>query len=186
MANHPGIARRARWTTLLFCAAVGAHAAEAALEEIIVTAQKRDENVQDIPLTINVVNGAVLDRFNIRDTNDLASSLPGLVIQQTPQNLSQVTVRGLGTGSGGSCDPQTSAYANWEIALDNTGIAGGLLHIASTTTVGCAGGTTKNAACGNTTYMTLQAIPVPAAVWLFGSGLGLLGLARRRRVSAQA
>lgn len=101
MANHPGIARRARWTTLLFCAAVGAQAAEAALEEIIVTAQKRDENVQDIPLTINVVNGAVLDRFNIRDTNDLASSLPGLVIQQTPQNLSQVTVRGLGTGAGG-------------------------------------------------------------------------------------
>jgi iron complex outermembrane recepter protein len=101
MANHPGIARWARWTTLLFCAAVGAHAAEAALEEIIVTAQKRDENVQDIPLTINVVNGAVLDRFNIRDTNDLASSLPGLVIQQTPQNLSQVTVRGLGTGAGG-------------------------------------------------------------------------------------
>ena len=101
MANHPGIARRARWTTLLFCVAVGAHAAEAALEEIIVTAQKRDENVQDIPLTINVVNGAVLDRFNIRDTNDLASSMPGLVIQQTPQNLSQVTVRGLGTGAGG-------------------------------------------------------------------------------------
>ncbi len=101
MANHPGLARRARWTTLLLCAAVGAQAAEAALEEIIVTAQKRDENVQDIPITINVVNGAMLDRFSIRDTNDLASSVPGLVIQETPQNLSQVTVRGLGTGAGG-------------------------------------------------------------------------------------
>lgn len=101
MTNHTGIARRARWATLLACVAVGAHAGEVALEEIIVTAQKRDENVQDIPLTINVVNGAVLERFNIRDTNDLASSMPGLVIQQTPQNLSQVTVRGLGTGAGG-------------------------------------------------------------------------------------
>jgi hypothetical protein len=95
-------------------------------------------------------------------------------------------VRGLGTGSGGSCDPQTSAYANWNIALDNTGVAGGLLTIGSSTILGCAGGTTKNAACGNTTYMTLQAIPVPAAVWLFGSGLGLLGLARRRRSGASA
>lgn len=101
MASRPGTAGRARWTALLLCAAVGAHAAEAALEEIIVTAQKRNENVQDIPLTINVVNGDLIERFNIRNTNDLASSVPGLVIQQTPQNLSQVTVRGLGTGAGG-------------------------------------------------------------------------------------
>jgi len=101
MASLPHRSRRTRWATLLLCAAVGAQAAETALEEIIVTAQKRDENVQDIPLTINVVNGDFIDRFNIRDTNDLASVVPGLIIQQTPQNLSQVTVRGLGTGSGG-------------------------------------------------------------------------------------
>ncbi|MDH4022848.1 MAG: hypothetical protein OEV14_06955 [Gammaproteobacteria bacterium] len=91
-----------------------------------------------------------------------------------------------GTASGGSCDPQGAmAYANWNIALDNTGVSGGFLIISSTTIAGCAGGTTKNAACGDTTYMKLQAIPVPAAVWLFGSGLGLLGLARRR-MSASA
>jgi outer membrane receptor for ferrienterochelin and colicin len=80
------------------------YAANAHLEEVIVTAQKRVENVQDIPLTINVVDGTRLDHFSIRDTNDLAASVPGLTIQHTPQNLSQVTVRGLGTGSGGeSC-----------------------------------------------------------------------------------
>jgi iron complex outermembrane receptor protein len=77
------------------------YAANAHLEEVIVTAQKRVENVQDIPLTINVVDGTRLDHFSIRDTNDLAASVPGLTIQHTPQNLSQVTVRGLGTGSGG-------------------------------------------------------------------------------------
>ncbi len=71
------------------------------LEEVIVTAQKRVENVQDIPVTINVVTGETLDIFSIRDTNDLANSVPGLVIQATPQNLSQITVRGLGTGAGG-------------------------------------------------------------------------------------
>jgi iron complex outermembrane recepter protein len=71
------------------------------LEEVIVTAQKRVENVQDIPVTINVVTGEELDIFSIRDTNDLANSVPGLVIQATPQNLSQITVRGLGTGAGG-------------------------------------------------------------------------------------
>jgi iron complex outermembrane recepter protein len=71
------------------------------LEEVIVTAQKRAENVQDIPVTINVVTGETLDTFNIRSTNDLANSVPGLVIQETPQNLSQITVRGLGTGAAG-------------------------------------------------------------------------------------
>ncbi len=76
-------------------------AEELVLEEVVVTAQKRVENVQDIPLTINVLEGTRLDDFTIRDTNDLAASVPGLTIQHTPQNLSQVTVRGLGTGSGG-------------------------------------------------------------------------------------
>jgi iron complex outermembrane recepter protein len=71
------------------------------LEEVIVTAQKRVENVQDVPLTVNVVEGMTLDNFTIRDTTDLAASVPGLTIQHTPQNLAQVTVRGLGTGSGG-------------------------------------------------------------------------------------
>ncbi len=53
------------------------------------------------PITINVVTGEMLDNFSIRDANDLADAVPGLVIQETPQNLSQITVRGLGTGAGG-------------------------------------------------------------------------------------
>lgn len=90
--------------TLIFAVALGSSSALAqsgALEEVIVTAQKRSENVQDIPITINVVTGDRLDDFSIRDTNDLGSAVPGLTIQPTPQNLSQVTVRGLGTGAGG-------------------------------------------------------------------------------------
>ncbi len=82
-------------------AAASLHADERILEEVLVTAQKRTENVQDIPLTINVVGGDVLENFAIRDTVDLAATVPGLTIQHTPQNLAQVTVRGLGTGSAG-------------------------------------------------------------------------------------
>jgi iron complex outermembrane receptor protein len=81
--------------------ALAGPASAAVLEEVIVTAQKRMENVQDIPVTINVVTGAMLDKFSIRDTNDLADSVPGLTIQYTPQNLSQVIMRGIGTGAGG-------------------------------------------------------------------------------------
>ncbi|MEH6587463.1 MAG: TonB-dependent receptor [Halioglobus sp.] len=87
--------------TLLVLVANGARAERALLEEVLVTAQKRVENVQDIPITINVVTGDVLDGFRIRNTNDLADSVPGLTIQHTPQNLAQVAIRGLGTGSAG-------------------------------------------------------------------------------------
>lgn len=69
------------------------------LEEVLVTAQKRVQNVQDIPVTINVVRAELLDNFSIRNTADLADSVPGLTIQATPQNLAQVAIRGLGTGS---------------------------------------------------------------------------------------
>ena len=69
------------------------------LEEVLVTAQKRVESVQDIPMTINVVDGDAIDLFAVRTTVDLADAVPGLVIQHTPQNLAQVTIRGLGTGS---------------------------------------------------------------------------------------
>lgn len=88
-------------TSLMVSAGAAVRAEQAVLEEVIVTAQKRVENVQDIPVTINVVSSAMLDQFSIRDTNDLAASVPGLTIQHTPQNLAQVAIRGLGTGSAG-------------------------------------------------------------------------------------
>ena len=86
---------------LLVVSSSYSQAQQPVLEEVIVTAQKRVENVQDVPITINVVTGEMLDNFSIRDANDLADAVPGLVIQETPQNLSQITVRGLGTGAGG-------------------------------------------------------------------------------------
>lgn len=86
---------------LLVLPTAGSRAEQTMLEEVIVTAQKRVQNVQDIPVTINVLSGETLDQFSIRDTNDLAASVPGLTIQHTPQNLAQVAIRGLGTGSAG-------------------------------------------------------------------------------------
>lgn len=70
------------------------------LEEVIVTSQKREQNVQDIPITIDVVDGEKLAQLNIRTTPDLANYVPGLSIQPAPHNLSSVTIRGVGTQAG--------------------------------------------------------------------------------------
>ncbi|WP_170287313.1 TonB-dependent receptor [Halioglobus maricola] len=71
-----------------------------ALEEIIVTAQKRVESAQEIPLTVAVVSGETLDQFSINNATDLANSVPGLEISPAPQGLSSPKIRGLGTGVG--------------------------------------------------------------------------------------
>lgn len=70
------------------------------LEEIIVTAQKRTESVQEIPLTVAVVTGDTLEQFSINNASDLARSVPGLEIEPAPQGLHAPRIRGLGTGVG--------------------------------------------------------------------------------------
>lgn len=70
------------------------------LEEVVVTAQKRVESVQDIPLTVAVVTGDTMEKFSINNPTDLARSVPGLEIEPAPQGLHAPRIRGLGTGVG--------------------------------------------------------------------------------------
>lgn len=70
------------------------------LEEVLVVAQKREETVQEIPLTVTVIDGEALSQFSINNTTDLARSVPGLVLEPAPQGLSLPKIRGLGTGTG--------------------------------------------------------------------------------------
>lgn len=70
------------------------------LEEVIVTAQKRAESIQEVPMTVAVVSGQTLNEFTIYNATDLAQSVPGLEITPAPQGLSSPKIRGLGTGTG--------------------------------------------------------------------------------------
>ncbi|MDX1506274.1 MAG: hypothetical protein R3221_11190 [Spongiibacter sp.] len=50
-----------------------------ALEEIVVTAQKRSENVNDVPIAINAFSGGGLEKAGVKSMADLAMKTPGLV-----------------------------------------------------------------------------------------------------------
>lgn len=84
----------------------------------------------------------------------------------------------------------TNSASNQQTTLDITDIGGGVLSIITVDTEGDGVlGTMHNPVLGAPFQMnitsTVSAVPVPAAVWLFGSGLmGLVGVARRRKARA--
>ncbi len=53
-----------------------------ALEEVIVTARRRVENLQEVPLTVNVISAEELDRLNIRKFEDLQNVVAGLTLEE--------------------------------------------------------------------------------------------------------
>ena len=74
------------------------HAQTAVLEEVIVVAQKREENIMDIPVALTAVSTQDLNVFGVRDTTELTKLSPSLSYDQT--GLSQNSgfrIRGIGT-----------------------------------------------------------------------------------------
>lgn len=69
----------------------------AELEEITVTAQKREQSLQDVPITVTAIDGATLEEFGIDDLFELANLVPGMVFSRAPDDGLALTLRGLGT-----------------------------------------------------------------------------------------
>jgi iron complex outermembrane receptor protein len=70
--------------------------AQAQLEEVIVTAQKRAESLQDVPVTVQAFSNEALTDFGISNTQDLQIVTPGLIINNTGASA-QAYLRGVGT-----------------------------------------------------------------------------------------
>jgi iron complex outermembrane receptor protein len=71
-----------------------------ALEEIVVTAQKREERLQDVPLPVTALSADTLVENNQLRLRDYYSSVPGLVVAPALQSSQQVSIRGIAPGNG--------------------------------------------------------------------------------------
>jgi iron complex outermembrane recepter protein len=70
----------------------------AELETLIVTAGKRAENIQDVPMSVSAVSGAELERAGITNATELSRYIPSVAITQSNNNRNTtVFVRGIGT-----------------------------------------------------------------------------------------
>jgi iron complex outermembrane receptor protein len=77
-----------------------ATAQEIMLEEVIVTATRRSESLQDIPINITALNSTLIERDRLTDLSDIARMVPGMtVVDQGPRGSQTLTVRGLNVTS---------------------------------------------------------------------------------------
>ncbi len=67
------------------------------LEVVIVTTQKRQQSLQDVPITVNTLSGEFLKHYAIDDLFDAANLVPGMVFSRAPDDGLGLTLRGLGT-----------------------------------------------------------------------------------------
>ena len=71
----------------------------AAAGEIIVTAQKREQNLQDVPLAISAISAEKVSKLGISDSRDLSGLAPNVTITQgtTSSNAAVISIRGIPT-----------------------------------------------------------------------------------------
>ncbi|WP_293360975.1 TonB-dependent receptor [Phenylobacterium sp.] len=83
------------------------------VEEVVVTAQKRAENVQDVPISVTAFNGETLKAAGIQDVRDLRRLTPSLYLA-TSSNTSntRIMMRGIGTSGNTAVEPSVAAFVD--------------------------------------------------------------------------
>ena len=79
------------------------------LEEVVVTARKREENIQETPIAVTAMSGEAIKEQGIENVQDLSKSVPSLQVNKGQSN--QIYIRGIGERSGFvRVDPTVGVY----------------------------------------------------------------------------
>jgi len=95
--------RRAPIAAAIMAAIPRVHAAETtdtggALQEVVVTAQKRTENLQDVPVSITALGTEKLDQLNVKSFDDYVKYLPSVSYQTGGPGFAKIYMRGVASG----------------------------------------------------------------------------------------
>ncbi len=84
-----------------------------ALEEVIVTARKRQESLQDSPVAVSAFSADALKEAGISNTRDLQQSVPGLTFSEQGTKSPAIFIRGIGQREAtAALDPAVGVYIN--------------------------------------------------------------------------
>src|SRR5262249_56297808 len=77
------------------------------LQEVVVTATRREEAISNIPISVTAITSANIDALGIRDFNDVARFTPGVAIDTGGTNA--IAIRGISASAGAAT---TGVYIN--------------------------------------------------------------------------
>lgn len=96
---------------LASCAAGAALSTNAEIEEVIVTATKRAESIQDVPISISAFSSDFIANSGIGDLQELGSYAPNLYLSKSSQVANQrILIRGLGSAGNNAIDPSVAVF----------------------------------------------------------------------------
>ena len=105
--THPSMPRALSLCVALATLPLQGHAQSGGLEEIVVTAQKRAQNLQDVPIAVTAISGDAIANLGSRDFKDLLRTVPSLSFSNSEPGLAKYSIRGVSTGSS---SPTTGIY----------------------------------------------------------------------------
>jgi outer membrane receptor protein involved in Fe transport len=109
-------------TAVIFAASpadTSAGATEAGLGEVVVTAQRRAENLQDVPITVQAITGQQLEQLKVVSFTDLLKYTPNVSYSGNGPGTGNIYMRGLGgVGSGNQSQSTTAPFPNVALYLD--------------------------------------------------------------------
>ena len=100
--------------------------ASALLEEVVVTARKREEGAQEVPLSVTAFNSDQIETLKVRDLTNIRVGMPNVSLETvgTARGYANFSIRGLGINSSIlSIDPTVGVFVN-QVYL---GVAGGII-----------------------------------------------------------
>lgn len=93
----------------------------AALDDIIVTAQRREQSLQDVPIAITAFDAETLERTNATGIQDIAAKAPGVTLTQFNIGEPQLYIRGVGTTSDSAASDPSIGISIDEVSIGRAG-----------------------------------------------------------------
>jgi len=104
------------------------------IEEVVVTARKREERGQEVPIAISAYSGDQLEALKVRTLDDLSVSMPNVAMDDigTTRGVANFSVRGLGINSSiAGIDPTVGVFIDGVYLGQNAGTVVDMFDIAS-------------------------------------------------------
>jgi outer membrane receptor protein involved in Fe transport len=111
MAAVSGLALSAGLAQAADIAPPAAEPADGQVEELVVTAQKREQKTIDVPIALTAYSGAMLDKLGVQEFDKLSAFVPGFQVQNQSPNNPGFVMRGITSDSGdATTEPRVSVF----------------------------------------------------------------------------